>query len=143
VSGRLAAVKAESELQAGRPDDAVTWARRALDMARPVRRRKYEVVSTITLGRALTAQGLFADAGSQLHEAVRLADALGSPLYRWQARAALAEAVRGTTDQAPSSERCLEEAMGIIHEVASSLSPERAAGYLAARPVVEVLERLG
>ena len=31
----------------------------------------------------------------------------------------------------------------MIHEIAGSLAPERAAGYLAARPVAEVLERAG
>ena len=99
------------------------------------------MVSLITLGRALTAQGLFPEAASGLHEAVSLADALGSPLYRWQARAALAGAARGVPDEAGSAARDLEEAVRIIHEVAGSLAPDRAAGYLAAREVAEVLER--
>jgi class 3 adenylate cyclase/tetratricopeptide (TPR) repeat protein len=141
ITGRLAVVRAQLELELGRLDESLTWSGRAVDLARPVGRRKYEVVSLITLGRALTAQGLFPEAASGLHEAVSLADALGSPLYRWQARAALADAARGVPDEAGSADRDLEEAVRIIHEVAGSLAPERAAGYLAAREVAEVLER--
>ena len=141
ITGRLAVVRAQLELDLGRLDESLTWSGRALDLARPVGRRKYEVVSLITRGRALTAQGLFPEAASGLHEAVSLADALGSPLYRWQARAALADAARGVPDEAGSADRDLEEAVRIIHEVAGSLAPDRAAGYLAAREVAEVLER--
>jgi tetratricopeptide (TPR) repeat protein len=141
ITGRLAVVRAQLELELGRLDESLTWSGRAVDLARPVGRRKYEVVSLITLGRALTAHGLFPEAASGLHEAVSLADALGSPLYRWQARAALAEAVRGVPDEAGSADRDLEEAVRIIHEVAGSLAPDRAAGYLAACEVAEVLER--
>jgi hypothetical protein len=83
---------------------------------------------------------MFSEAASQLHEAVSLADALGSPLYRWQARAALAEAVRGVPDERASADDHHEQAVRIIHEVVGSLAPERAAGYLAARDVAEVLE---
>ena len=143
VSGRLAAVRAEAEFRAERYDDAVTWARRALDMARAVQRRKYEVASLITLGRSLTATGGSSDAVAQLQAAVSLADGLGSPLFRWQARAALAEAARGVPEHAPAAEAHLEEAVRIIRAVADSLAPERAAGYLAAGPVAEVLERAG
>jgi tetratricopeptide (TPR) repeat protein len=143
ITGRLAVARALLELLLGRPDESVTWSGRALDLARPVGRRKYEVVSLITLGRALTAQGLFPEAASPLHEAMALSDALGSPLYRWQARAALAEAARGVPHEAASADLHLEEAVRIIHEIAGSLSPERAGGYLAAREVAEVLERAG
>ena len=66
ITGRLAVVRAELERMRGRLDDAVTWSGRALDLARPVGRTKYEVVSMITLGRTLAAQGMFADAVSQL-----------------------------------------------------------------------------
>jgi hypothetical protein len=140
ITGRLAVVRAQLELELGRLDESMTWSGRAVDLARPVGRRKYEVVSLITLGRALTAQGMFSEAASELHEAVSLADALGSPLYRWQARAALGEAVRGVPDERASADDHHEQAVRIIHEVVGSLAPERAAGYLAARDVAEVLE---
>jgi hypothetical protein len=59
ITGRLAVVRAQLELELGRLDESLTWSGRAVDLARPVGRRKYEVVSLITQGRALTAQGLF------------------------------------------------------------------------------------
>ena len=140
ITGRLAVVRAQLALRLGRLDECVTWSERALDLARPVGRRKYEIVSLITLGRGLTGQGSSEQAVFTLREAVSLADVLGSPLYRWQARAALAEAARGMTDEDASGEDDLEEAVRIIYEIAGSLAPERATGYLEAREVAEVLE---
>ncbi|MGH2591400.1 MAG: hypothetical protein ACRDGW_11475, partial [Actinomycetota bacterium] len=142
ISGRLLAYRAELELEAGRHDDAVMWARRALESARAVRRRKYEAIALTTLGRALTAQGLADEAAAELRSAIEIADELGSPLLRWQARAALAAALsRKPNGEDP--EGPLQEAAKIIREVAASLAPERAKGYLAAAPVVEVLESAG
>ncbi|HEY7400271.1 MAG TPA: AAA family ATPase, partial [Actinomycetota bacterium] len=86
VSGRLAADRAELELALGRLDEAVTWARRAIDMATSVSRRKYLAIARTILGRALTAQGLAAEATAELRSAVAEADALGSPLFRWRSR---------------------------------------------------------
>jgi len=142
IAGRLAAYRAELELEAGRPDEAVTWADRALERARATGRRKYEAVVLTTLGRALTAQSLAEDAASELLSAVEVADELGSPLLRWRARAALASALfarAGTVDP----ERPLQEAATIIRDVAASLAPERAQDYLSAPQVVEVLEAAG
>jgi class 3 adenylate cyclase/tetratricopeptide (TPR) repeat protein len=142
ITGRLLAYRAELELEAGRHDDAVTWARRALESARAVHRRKYEAIALTTLGRALTAQGLADEAAAELRSAIEIADELGSPLLRWQTRAALAAALsrkpNGGDPEVP-----LQEAAKIIREVAASLAPERAKGYRAAAPVVEVLETAG
>ena len=74
ITGRLAAYRAEWELEAGNHDDAVTWARRAIDAARAVRRRKYVAIARTLLGRALTAQGLSDAAASELRTAVEIAD---------------------------------------------------------------------
>jgi hypothetical protein len=93
ITGRLAAYRAEWELEAGQLDDAVSWARRAIEMARGVHRRKYEAIALTVLGRALTAQGQSDAAATELGTAVEIADALGSPLLRWQARAAVGEGV--------------------------------------------------
>jgi class 3 adenylate cyclase/tetratricopeptide (TPR) repeat protein len=139
ISGRLASVRAETEFQLGRLDDAVTWARRALELARPVRRRKYEAVALTTLGRSLAAQGLAEDAVGELGAAVAIADALGNPLLRWQTRAALGSAESLSADTGAQGEERLREADKIIREVADGLAPERAARYLAAPQVVEVL----
>ena len=140
ISGRLAAYRADLELGAGRLEDAVTWARRALERARTVHRRKYEAIALTTLGRALTEQGLGEDASAELRRAVEIADALDSPLLRWQARAALSGSMRskGSDPDVP-----LQEAAAIVHDVAASLGPQRAEGYLAAREVVEVLGAAG
>jgi class 3 adenylate cyclase/tetratricopeptide (TPR) repeat protein len=143
VGGRLAALRAELELEGGRLDEAVTWARRAIEAAVSTRRRKYEVVSRIALGRALVAQGLAEAALAELHVAVEQADALGSPLFRWQSRAALGEARKGSSDERAEAESTLMEAVQIVREVADSLSPERSAAYLDAPQVVRVAELAG
>jgi class 3 adenylate cyclase/tetratricopeptide (TPR) repeat protein len=135
IMGRLAAYRADLELQAGRLDDAVTWARRAIEGARTGMRPKYEAIALTTLGKALTLSGV--DAAAELRSAVEIADRLGSPLLRWQTRGALAGAV------ASEREALLQEAASLIHGVAASLAPERSAGYLVARQVVEVLEAAG
>ncbi len=133
VTGRLAADRAQVELALGRVDDAVTWSGRALELATRGRRRKYEVMARLALGRALTARGDAEDATAELRRAVEVADGLGSPLLRWQSRAALAVSDR-------SAEGAAQEAREIIERVAGGLSPERAKAYLAAAPVVEALE---
>ncbi|MGA9160597.1 MAG: AAA family ATPase [Actinomycetota bacterium] len=138
IMGRLAAYRAELELRTGHLDDAVTWSRRALESARSAHRRKYEATVLITLGRALTAQRLGEVAVGELREAVAIADQLGSPLLRWQTRAALADASSGAPG--PDPEVALREATTIIRDVAASLAPERAETYLAAPRVVGVLD---
>jgi tetratricopeptide (TPR) repeat protein len=142
ITGRLLAYRAELELEAGRLDDAVTWARRAVESARAVHRRKYETIALTLLGRALTAQGLGDEATAELRSAVEMSDALGSPLLRWQARAGLAASLsRSSSGAGPDPH--LQDAASIIREVAASLAPDRAKGYLAAVPVVQVLEAAG
>jgi tetratricopeptide (TPR) repeat protein len=137
VSGRLAAARAQLELGAGRFDDAVTWSRRAREIARSTGRRKYEGIALVALGRALTAQALGTEAVRELEEAVRIADALGSPLQRWESRAALADAKRAA---GLGPEPALADAVTIIREVASSLQADRSATYLAAPQVRAVLD---
>jgi ATP/maltotriose-dependent transcriptional regulator MalT len=140
ISGRLASVRADTELERGRLEDAVTWARRALEMARVVNRRKYEIASLITLGSALVAQGVNEGAAQELRTAVQLAEGPGgSPLLRWRARAALGLALQ-QAETAAEGEPELREAASIIHEIASSLAPERADRYMAAPQVARVLE---
>jgi hypothetical protein len=113
----------------------VTWGGRALESARASRRPKYEALALTTLGKALTGQG--SDASAELRSAVEIADRLGSPLLRWQTRAALAGA--------PGVDRdgLLQEAASIIRGVAGSLALERSEAYLAAPQVAEVLEAAG
>jgi class 3 adenylate cyclase/tetratricopeptide (TPR) repeat protein len=138
VSGRLCSNRAELALAMKQPEEALTWARRALEMARTAGRKKYEVIATMTLGRALTASGLADGATTELRTAVAEADALGSPLYRWQTRAALADAVRAVEGE-DAADTHMTEAVAIIREVLAALSPEHAAGYAAAPQVAAVL----
>jgi len=135
IMGRLAAYRADLELQAGRLDEAITWAGRALESARKGLRPKYEAIALATLGKALSASG--SDASGELRAAVGIADRLGSPLLRWQTRAALAGA------PGVDREGLLQEAATIIRGVAASLAPERSEGYLGASQVAEVLEAAG
>jgi class 3 adenylate cyclase/tetratricopeptide (TPR) repeat protein len=140
ITGRLASARAEMELERGRLEDAVTWARRALEMARWVNRRKYAISSLITLGSALAAQGAI-DGVEELRTAVRLADGPGgSPLLRWRARAALGTAALQRTETAAEGETELRAAASMVHEVAAALAPERADRYVAAPQVARVLE---
>ena len=142
ITGRLAAYRAEWELEAGNLDDAVTWARRAIDAASAVPRRKYEAIAQTLLGRALTAQGLGDAAVSELGTAVEIADELGSPPLRWQTRAALSRAL-ATSSDGVDPESPLQEAAAIVREVAASLAPERGTVYLAAPTVAEVIDAAG
>jgi class 3 adenylate cyclase len=98
-------------------------------------RGRIEMHGATTLGKMLTRQG--SDASAELRSAVEIADRLGSPLLRWQSRAALADA------PGVDREGLLQEAASLIRGVAASLAPERASGYLSAPQVVEVLEAAG
>jgi class 3 adenylate cyclase/tetratricopeptide (TPR) repeat protein len=140
ISGRLAAYRAELDLASGRIDDALTWSGRAIELAEQGGRRKYLANAKTTLGRVLTAQGESASATAELRSAVALADELGSPLLRWQARAALSRAQRGVKGEGVEADRHAQEALDIINTVAKELTPGHAEGYLAAAPVVEALE---
>jgi hypothetical protein len=97
------------------------------------------VIASIALGQALTASGLAGEATEKLRAALAEADALRSPLYRWQTRAALADAVR-TVEGEDAADAHLAEAASIIREVLAALSPEHAAGYAAAPQVAAILE---
>jgi class 3 adenylate cyclase/tetratricopeptide (TPR) repeat protein len=140
ITGRLASARADMELELGRPEDAVTWARRALEMARSVNRRKYAIASLVTLGSALASQGAM-DGVEELRTAVRLADGPGgSPLLRWRARAALGTAALRRAETASEGSAELRAAASIIHTIAAELVPERADRYVAAPQVATVLE---
>jgi tetratricopeptide (TPR) repeat protein len=137
VSGRLAAVRADLEFSIGHMEDAVTWGSRAIDMAVASSRRKYEAIARTTVGRSLIASRLYEEAATELHRAVAVADVLGSPLLRWQSRAGLAQAL-GKTGGDPDA--VYDEAARIIRAVAAGLTSNRAATYLSAPQVAEVLE---
>jgi class 3 adenylate cyclase/tetratricopeptide (TPR) repeat protein len=137
VSGRLAAVRAELDLALGRVDDAQKWAQRAIGMAVTSSRSKYEAIGRITLGRTLLAAGLAADAASEIRSALAVAETIGTPSIRWQAQAALGEALAASG--ADPSE-AFREAASIIRSISEALSPPRAATFLDDPHVSEVLD---
>jgi class 3 adenylate cyclase len=138
LAGRTMAAQAEIELLTGRLDDALQTATRALEAARRVGRRKYEVVARTILGNALMVTGDPARAATELRAAAEIADALGSPPARWQPRWALGRALYASGDD-EGAELALREAEQVIQAVAESLAPERAARFLQAQRVQEAL----
>ncbi len=143
VGGRLAAVWAAAASEAGRPDDALGWATRAIGMARSTRRRKYEIDATITAGQALATLGRAEEAVERLGVAIDIAQGRGgSPLLRWRARAAFATAASARVETGAEGERRLLEAVAIIDGISDGLTEERAARYRAAPQVAKVLEQI-
>ncbi|MDQ2942414.1 MAG: hypothetical protein M3R21_01935, partial [Candidatus Dormibacteraeota bacterium] len=138
LSCRLAAARAEMELLMNRPEDAVEWARKTIELCVPVRRLKYEIVGRTVLGRALLALGKGADAVAELNVAVEQTDILGSPVLRWQAQAVLGRALYGTGDDKRAGQ-AFAAASTIVRDVAAGLESQRAERFLAAEQVREAL----
>ena len=138
VSCRLAAAKAELELLTGRTENAIEWARKTIDLCVPVHRVKYEIAGRVLLGRALVGSGKGAEAMPELRLAVVQSVRLGSPSVRWQAQAALGRALYATGDD-NGAEQAFAEAANVIRAMANGLAPARAARFLAAEPIREVL----
>ena len=139
VACRLAAARAELELATGHPIEAVEWARKTIELSEPVRRVKYEIVGRTLLGQALVASGKPKEAIPELRLAVEQADRLGSPPQRWQSRAGLARALYRSGDDT-GAERAFADAGTVINNVAAGLARERAARFLAAEQIQEVLK---
>jgi class 3 adenylate cyclase/tetratricopeptide (TPR) repeat protein len=138
VGCRLAATRAEMALAMDRLDEAIEWARKAIELCIPVRRLKYEIVGRIVLGQAMLASGKATDAVAGLRLTLEQADRLGSPPLRWRGRAALGKSLYATGDD-NGAEQAFAEASTIIKDVAASLTPERSARFLAVEPIREVL----
>jgi tetratricopeptide (TPR) repeat protein len=138
VSGRLAGARAELDLVTGKKDEAVEWARKTIELSIPVRRLKYEIVGRTLLGRTLVALGKVGEAIPELRLSVEQADRLGSPPQRWQSQAALGRALYASGDD-KGAEQALAEAARIIRAMAAGLAPQRAARFLGAEPVGDVL----
>jgi tetratricopeptide (TPR) repeat protein len=136
---KLAAFRAEIALQQSDPAAAAEWAERAIEMARAVRRVKYETEARAILGNALLALGRSQDAIHELRAAVNGADALGSPLARWRTRVHLSRAIEASGNDVQAEGELLAAA-DIIRSVADDLSGERATRFLAAPPVAAVMK---
>lgn len=141
LGGKMAALRAEIALATEGPEEAAEWAGRAVDMARRVRRAKYEAAARTSLGKALLALGEHEKATEELRTAVAGADGLINPYGRWRARAELATALQASGDDAGAQTQ-LREAAAIITTVAEGLSQDRSQKFLAAEPVAEILRSL-
>ena len=86
---RLAEARAEIALARSEPDEALTWADRAVQASRERRRAKYHVIGIGTRGRALLALGREAEALEDLKAAVGLARPVGDPALFFRAAAGL------------------------------------------------------
>jgi tetratricopeptide (TPR) repeat protein len=139
LGGKMVAARAEIALAAEGPESAAEWASKVLGMAWATGRRKYEAASRVTLGRALHDLGRLEEAVAELRAAVADTDTLGGPPGRWESRAALGRTLAASGDDA-GAEWALQEATGIIREVAGGLSRERSERFLAAPPIAEILE---
>jgi tetratricopeptide (TPR) repeat protein len=138
LGGKMAALRAGIALETESPEAAAEWASKAIAMARPVHRDKYENVARATLGRAFLAMGRRQDGLLELQKAVEGADKLGNPAARWQVRADLAAGLGAGGDD-EGMETALQEAARIIRGIEVSLAPERAKRFVAAPLVAQVL----
>jgi tetratricopeptide (TPR) repeat protein len=138
LGGKMAALRAGIALEAESPEAAAEWASKAIAMARPVHRAKYDNVARVTLGKALLAMGRPQDGLLELQQAVIGADTLGNPAARWQVRAELAAALGAVGDE-EGADRQLQEAARIIRSIEVLLAPERAKRFVATPVVAGVL----
>jgi len=140
IAGRLLCARAEIALHAEKAESAVEWAQRSLEVARRTRRRKYEARSLTLLGQALARLGRRDEALAPLRAAVEIADELVGAPARWQTRSALGEVAYGLGDD-DAAATAHAAAAELVDGVARSLSPDRAARFLAAPAVQEMLAR--
>jgi len=135
---RLAAARAEMEMMSGRTEAAAEWARKAIEASAIVRRTKYVIVGHTVLGRSLLVQGKPAAGVTQLTLAQAPADRLAAPSLNWRLQAALGRARYAVGDDL-GAEQAFAAASTIIRAVAAGLAPQRAARFLAAEPIREVM----
>ena len=142
IAGRLACAKAEIALHAESAESAIEWSTRSIEIARRTRRRKYEARSLTLHGEALAALGRRDEALASLRGAVAIADALVGAPARWRAQAALGKAAYalGEDDVAAAA---YSEAGALIETFAGTLAAERAARFLAAPAIDDILSLAG
>jgi class 3 adenylate cyclase/tetratricopeptide (TPR) repeat protein len=142
IAGRLAAARAEIALHAESADSARDWAQRAVEIARRTRRRKYEAVSLTTLGEAFGRLGQRDEALRALQAAAAIADELIGAPGRWRARAGLGRVAYALGDDETAAV-AYDEAGSLIETFAATLAPHRAARFVAAPGVSEILSLAG
>jgi class 3 adenylate cyclase/tetratricopeptide (TPR) repeat protein len=142
IAGRLATARAEIALRAETPESAVEWARRAIEIAQRTRRRKYEARSLTIFGEALGKLGRRDEALAAVRAAVALTDELIGQPGRWRAREALGRMSHLLGEDAAAA-GAYAEAGDLIHSFAGTLAPPRAARFLAAPEISQILSLAG
>jgi len=137
---RLALVRARLAEAVEAPEAAAEQAADAIERARRVGRIKYEADAQLVLGRALVAMGRQVEGLDSLRAAVATADRLGQPSGRWRAWGTLSRVLERTGDDR-GAEAAQETAAAVIRDYAEGLSEKRAASFLAAPAVREILTR--
>ena len=142
IAGRLETARAEIALRTGAPDDAISWAQRAIGTTRRTRRRKYEARALTLLGQALAALGRRDKALEALQSAVGITDELVGAPARWSARCALGRVAYEFGDDSTAA-TAYDEAAALIESFAETLAPQRAAHLLGAPAVADALKLAG
>ncbi|MBI4261270.1 MAG: AAA family ATPase [Actinobacteria bacterium] len=137
-TGRLSEAGAETDLSAGRPEDALRAAGESLERALRAGRRKYEARARNTAGRALLALGRLEEAQAELGRAVAAGEALGSVPTTWPAMVALARSLelQGKEEEASALLTGLRER---VEGFAGTLHETRRRSFLAQPELADLL----
>ena len=135
---RLGWVRAEVALLEARPEDAVTAATEAIDLAEQSGAPRHVAKGLLFLGVAQLEAGRPGDAAGVLRRAGLLAESLGTLPLQWPVRAVLGALL--AADAPEESAVALESARRAVTAIADDLPEELRAEWLA-RPDVEALLR--
>jgi tetratricopeptide (TPR) repeat protein len=127
---RIARAKAEVALAAGRHEEALELAVRAIAVAERYRRLKYAATSRLVFGRALHDLGRAPEAVDALSQALEEAERLKRPPTLWRVAAALSESLYAAGDDA-GAEVAFGRARDAIDAFAAGLSDGRKDRFLA------------
>jgi class 3 adenylate cyclase/tetratricopeptide (TPR) repeat protein len=137
---RLLEARAEAELAAGRPDEAVDTAQEAVRQTLGPGRVKYACRSRTVMGQALLALGRSQEAVDPFRLAVSDAERLGHGPSLWPALEGLATALAAAGDDG-EAEAAHARARRAVEDFAAPLAEERRAALLASPQVVSILGR--
>ena len=141
MAGRLAEAEAEIALARGDAEAAARAAEEAIKQATDVTRLKYQTIGRTVLGLALLGLKEPERAVSELRTAAEQAGRLGHPPTMWRASWALAQGLAAGDEEGAANAR--SNAAQTIRAFAATLSPERAARFLAADPITEIMAAAG
>ncbi|HEX3268410.1 MAG TPA: adenylate/guanylate cyclase domain-containing protein [Gaiellaceae bacterium] len=135
---RIARARAEVALAAGRPEEALEFAGRAIALAERYQRLKYTATSRLVFGRALRDIGRAPEAIDALRQALEEAERLKHPPTLWYAAAALSESLYAAGDDA-GAEAAFARARATIDAFTAGLANGRKEQFLAAPQLAQLL----